>query len=268
MPVGPFQRGDNFNEGSTDERPVHIVQMPGFFMDKTEVTRELWEQVKAWGNNNDYSISGGSYKGEGHPVHSVDWYDAVKWCNARSEREGLTPCYYTDDAHTLVYRTGDVNIGNSKVDWSADGYRLPTEAEWEMAARGGRTGQRFPHGDTISHADANFRNSGGESYQTGTTGYHPIWGSDTAPVGSFPANDYGLYDMAGNLWEWCWDSYDSGYYASPGSLSDPKGPDTGSYRVLRGGDWSGNAGSCRCAERGNNSPGNAYNISGFRTVRR
>ena len=118
--------GDNL-DNDTSGMPLN-----NFFMDRFEVTRELWESVKTWGNGHGYGIGGGGYKGPGHPVHSMTWYDAVKWCNARSEKDGRTPCYYTDTAQTTasIYKTGSTNITNAMVKWNADGYRLPTEAEW------------------------------------------------------------------------------------------------------------------------------------------
>jgi len=255
---GPFQMGDNFVEGGTEERPVHNVQVDGFFMDKYEVYRELWEQVKSWGNANGYSISGGSFQGNQHPVQSLSWYNAVKWCNARSQLEGKTPCYYTDTALTTIYKTGDVAITSNMVKWDANGYRLPTEAEWEKAARDGMTGKRYPWGDSITGSNANYASSG-DPFETGSTPY-------TSTVGYYPANGYGLYDMAGNVVEWVWDFYNTTYYGSPDSLNNPRGG-TGTYRVMRGGAWNFSTNLLRCAYRDRNTPTSAVNYIGFRCVR-
>ena len=127
-------------------------------MDKYEVTKTLWDTVYQWATNHDYSFEWGALgKAANHPVHTVTWYDAVKWCNARSEKEGRTPAYYTSAAQTTVYRSGEVNVDNTWVKWNA-GYRLPTEAEWERAARGGSSAHRFPwaDADTITHIRANY----------------------------------------------------------------------------------------------------------------
>ena len=239
-------------------------------MDKYDVTKALWDEVYNWATNHGYSFDyadSGQGKAANHPAHSLTWYDAVKWCNARSEKENKTPAYYTDAGLSVPYRGGQTDVQNDWVNWSS-GYRLPTEAEWEKAARGGLSGQRFPWGDTISESQANYYgDTGNYSYDLGPNGYNATFATGgfpyTSPAGYFGANGYGLYDMAGNVWEWCWDWY--GAYSS-GSQPDPRGPTSGSYRVLRGGGWHSYAFNCRTADRGSNYPtGSIYGI-GFRPV--
>jgi formylglycine-generating enzyme len=275
---GPFQMGDQSNPlvGYSDERPVHTVQVSTFYMAKYEVTKELWDEVRAWvianGRGYDLAVGNGSYasKGVNHPVHSITWYDMVKWCNARSEKENLTPCYTVAG---LTYKTGQ----NSAVfcNFAANGYRLPTEAEWEKAARGGASGKNFPWGtDTISHQQANYRASSSSNYDLSgaVNNYHPTWSNNnngvypySSPVGTFaPDPVYGLYDMAGNMREWCWDWY--GSYTA-GSQTDPRGPASGSDRVGRGGGWFNYAISCRAANRSSNTPTSTNFYIGFRIAR-
>ncbi len=242
IPAGPFQMGDARVAG-----PEHTATVSAFAMDKWEVSIELWESVRAWGNAHGYDLRAGGSYGAKHPVHSVNWWDVVKWCNARSEKEGKVPAYYEDGAMTQVYRSGDKVPGGVKWD---TGYRLPTDAEWEKAARGGVGGKLYPWGtDEISPTVANYS----ESEKGKTT-----------PVGSYGANGYGLYDMAGNVWELIWDYGDS---SSSTAQTDPRGPSSGSFRVIRGGSWNDFAEYCRVADRNRGLyPGLRFGIIGFRSV--
>jgi len=272
IPAGSFTMGNCMDpsEGDSGELPLHTVYVSAFYMDKYEVTKELWDEVKAWNGGNGYSYDyAGASSGTNNPVMNINWYDVVKWCNARSQKDGLTPCYYADAGLTVLYKTGQVA---PYVKWDANGYRLPTEAEWEKAARGGLSGQRFPWGNTIDESQANYRSlwSGGEhyySYDVSTySGYNPLFNGSTSPVGYFAPNGYGVYDMAGNVWEWCWDWYSSSYYSSP-PASNPHNDTPGSKRVIRGGSMVGYAEECRAARRGGYTPSVfSYNI-GFRCVR-
>ena len=266
IPAGSFQMGNAFaNEGDSSELPVHSVFVSAFYMDKFEVQKSLWDDVRLWSAARGYSYDNtGDGKATNHPAYYMDWYDAVKWCNARSQKEGRVPAYYTDAALTQVYTNGQVA---PYVNWNA-GYRLPTEAEWEKGARGGLAGHRFPWGNTdlITHSNANYYSSATYSYDVSPTrGYNPAFVDAsqiyTSPVGSFAPNGYGLYDMAGNVWEWTWDY--AGNYTSA-SQTDPRGPDSGTSRVGKGGNWNFYAEHLRCSYRFGNAPGYAANNIGFR----
>ena len=279
--AGAFTMGDSFGEGIYGELPQHLVNVSAFYMERTEVTQALWDEVTQWAKLHGYDLSGVGYrKPYNHPMNAVSWYDALKWCNARSEMEGKVPAYYTNVNQTTVYRVGRVDLQNCWVNWRA-GYRLPTEAEWEKAARGGADGRRFPwsDGDAISQSQANYFSFWSQVkpvYQydlNPTEGYLLDDNSDrlpyTRPVGSFAPNGYGLHDMAGNVAEWCWDHYDRSYYDS-----SPKNNPRGSIwawtaykeRALRGGSWAHSGNNCRVAARLYNSPLALDSSAGFRTV--
>ncbi|MBC7170685.1 SUMF1/EgtB/PvdO family nonheme iron enzyme [Candidatus Bipolaricaulota bacterium] len=246
VPAGSFLMGDGLGEGKAYEQPVHEVYVSAFYMDKFEVTKALWDKVASWASSHGYDLrpSDGLGEGPAHPVTNVSWFEAVKWANARSEMEGLSPCYRVDG---VVYRRGE-EVPECR--WGANGYRLPTEAEWEKAARGGETGRRYPWGDDIDCTRANY----GDCIGT------------TTPVGSYPPNGYGLYDMVGNVSEWCWDWMHGGYYATS-PQADPRGALSGSARVYRGGNKSAEASWCRLALRTYNPPGLATGLVGLRLVR-
>jgi formylglycine-generating enzyme required for sulfatase activity len=268
IPAGQFTMGDAL-DGDLNAVP-HPVDVSAFFAQQRETTKAEWDDVRSWGLLRGYTdISTGGGKAPDHPVQNVTWYDVLKWCNARSEKEGLTPCYFKNAAHTLVYQTGIANLDNAMVSFASNGYRLPTEAEWEKAARGGLSGKRFSLGDTISHTQANYYSSAGYPFDVSPTrGYHPVFGVGTlpytSPVGSFPANGYGLYDTDGNVWEWCWD----GYGPYPTSLvTDPRGVFSTESRILRGGSCFDGAINFSVGHRMGSAPQNTSYNQGFRTVR-
>ena len=231
IPAGYFEMGNRgAYSGESDEKPLHSVTIfRDFLMSIYEITQKEYEEVMGTNPSN--------FKGENLPVESVSWYDAVEYCNKLSEMEGLEKCYS--------------GIGKNIVcDWYATGYRLPTEAEWEYAAKAGTTT------DLYSGDVTNLYNIGW---------YRGNANSTTQEVGQKAPNDFGLYDMSGNVWEWCWNWY-ADYTSTP--EADPKGPNSGYSRVYRGGSWDEDAHECRSANRAKRDPQYGYSEVGFRVVRR
>lgn len=280
IPGGTFEMGDSFSEGESDELPVHSINLSDFYIGKYEVTQAEWA---CYMPEEDWIYYG---TGDNYPAYYLSWYATIKYCNLRSIAEDLIPCY-TISGSTDPDLWGTVPTSSNSTwdavicNWSANGYRLPTEAEWEYAARGGLCGQRFPNGATISHSSngdsqANYyslweNGSPYFSYDVSPTECnHPDY-AHSSQTGSFMPNGYGLYDMAGNMEEWCWDKYGTGTayqdYFDYGTFTNPHGTILYSYRILRGGDWCFLANNCRVANREYNNPFYRELYVGFRLSR-
>jgi len=233
---GSFEMG-NKNAGwmDSDEKPVHKVTLDGFYIGKYEVTQKEYRHIM--GNNPS------KYKDDDRPVEKVSWYDAIEFCNKLSEKEGLQKCY--------------IDIGSkTQCNFKANGYRLPTEAEWEYAARGGSLSEKFEYsGSDIADEVAWFGENSGK---------------ETKPVGTKKANELSIYDMSGNVWEWCWDSYEKDYYEKS-SVLNPRGPDSGTDIVVRGGDFFMRDKECRVTLRPyptiKSRPQDKREIFGFRIAK-
>jgi len=250
---GSFQMGSN---SDYNEKPVHTVTLSGFYMCRTEVTQEQWKAVM--GNNPSmFGFSPASREVQSNrPVERVSWYDALVFCNKLSMAEGLSPAYRisgsTDPADWGTVPTTDSNSTWDSVEIVAgsNGYRLPTEAQWEYAARGG-------NGSPGNYTYSGSNTVGDVAWYSGNSG------NKTHGVGKKTSNSLGLYDMSGNVWEWCWDRYDS--YSS-GAQTDPMGAAVGSYRVVRGGSWGIDASNARSTYRDSYDPYGRYGNIGFRLV--
>jgi sulfatase modifying factor 1 len=238
LPGGEFPMGSD--QGEPDEKPVHKVKLSAFLMDKYEVTHEMFAKVQLpdpshWPDN------------PKNPVERVRWRDAKQYCNERSLLEGLKLCYNE--------KTADWDC-----DYTANGYRLPTEAEWEYAARAGSDGPYDFGGPEKLRQYAWFGENADQK---------------THPVGQKKPNGWGIYDLYGNVSEWCEDVYDPAYYqTSP--AADPHGPPNSGKdvkRVMRGGNWKSSVGQCRATARRGERTGDSdacfsTDYTGLRCVRR
>jgi len=228
---GSFQMGDNFGDGFINERPVHQVTLSNFTISKYEITQKAWVQIL--GNNP------AKFWGDDNPVESISWSDAINYCNARSSLEGLTQCYKT------------VN-GILTCDFNANGYRLPTEAEWEYTARGGSLSNNTKYSGSSDLKEVGW--------------FYTYSENITHTVGTKKSNELGIFDMSGNVWELCWDYFDPNYY-SQSSIQNPTGPAQGQSRVARGGSWTDDSIFNRVFYRNYYNPNARGTNVGFRVVR-
>lgn len=233
VPAGTYELGCTASQVGCDanEKPTHQVKLSrSLLIGQTEVTQGLWQSVMG-SNPSSFKACGPTC-----PVEHVSWIDAATFANALSKKDGLESCY---------------TISGNSVTWPRGlrcaGYRLPTEAEWEVASRGGR--------DTLFSGGAEAGAVGWTSENSNNT---------THPVSQKAVNGYGLYDMTGNVWEWTWDWY--GVYSS-GSQVDPLGAGGGSLRVFRGGSWRLAAAYARVARRDSEDPAGCYSSLGLRLAR-
>lgn len=288
IPGGEFEMG--YHQpwgGKPHERPVHPVYVSSFYMDIYEVTNvQYCEYLNSAYSQGLIEVTDGvvykagdtalychTYSAEGysrihwdgntfaittgkedHPMAAVSWFGAAAYANWRSVQHGRQPCY---------------DLSTWECNFEANGYRLPTEAEWEYAARGGEHDPYYPYpwGVAVGGSMANCRETGDpyefEDYpQTTPVGYYD---GAQAPPGVDMANGYGLYDVSGNVWEWCNDWYDPEYYSSS-PYDNPRGPASGEYRIFRGGSWFEGWTALRCACRGGNWPDSCIYRNGFRIV--
>ena len=229
IPSGSFQMGSTNGDG--DEKPVRTVSVSGFHMSATEITQAQYRAII--GNNPSFQKLD-----DNCPVEKVTWNDAITFCNKLSDKVGLEPCY---------------NLSTGTCDFNKNGFRLPTEAEWEYACRA-NMGTEYNTGD-------------GESALNRAGWYAGNSAEKTHPIGQKTANSLGLYDMHGNVWEWCNDWYSKKSYEIAG-ISNPAGVDSGKTRIVRGGGYLDWPKDCRSAKRREYNPDRNYSDIGFRIIRR
>jgi len=258
--------GGTFEMGGDDEfeSPAHQVTISSFYICKHQIMQKEWRAVMG------YNPSRFTGTFDNLPVELVTWYEAVEFCNKLSELAGLTPVYTIDEE-------------NVTCDWSANGYRLPTEAEWEYAARGGKKSKGYTYSgsnkiDEVAWYAFKSNNNKRELYDENfelpeddkcaeeKEKQEDYYENRKHYVGKKASNELGIYDMSGNVWEWCYDWYDLYYYHNS-PKNDPKGPDSGSDRVIRGGSWQSQDTDCRVTLRFFCSPDYYDDVTGFRVVR-
>ena len=264
------------------------VKLSPYKLCKTEVTYKLWKEVYNWAvkPENGYTFANPGVKGkdgsgsEDDPVTKVNWRDCIIWCNAYTEKEkGIGECIYRkNDDYTVVLKnaTATADCNAAYADMSKKGYRLPTEAEWEYAARWqGSDGTNADNCGDVQLTKLNSASGAKADWNNADEMKAVAWyignaEGKTHPVGEKQANALGLYDMSGNVWEWCFDWYNDNpasndsAYVQGGIVTDPQGAASGSYRVGRGGSWGGNVKSCTVGERGGCGPGSRNGNVGFR----
>ncbi|MBN2432469.1 MAG: formylglycine-generating enzyme family protein [Acidobacteria bacterium] len=266
VPAGTFQQGRGPNDpcSYSYETPFTHTLTKNLAVMATEVTRGMWAALKAQqASLPSDPTQEADGTGMDNPVVSVTWYEAVLFANLLSVEQGFRRCYYKDDAFTVPVDDGNYTTGPFYCDWSADGYRLPAEGEWEYFCRAGTTTPFSVEEPNFTSCDW-YCSAGALPNLESVAWFCANAGSQTHPVAMKDSNPWGLVDVHGNVWEWCWDWY--GTYPS-GSATDDRGASSGSYRVIRGGCWLYYAYYCRSANRSSSIPYYRYFNFGFRLCR-